>query len=136
MPIPRSRDMSFDPKTFLRTVTMTGEKSPGPVEAAPAPPADSLGVNTVTELVADLLAATELLAPDRLAAARGRAGGGSLAQALLDEGHAKPEGIARARARRLGLPVVDLNETRVSPDAAKLIELRVLKRVVAIPFAL
>jgi type IV pilus assembly protein PilB len=93
-------------------------------------------VNTVAELVADLLAATELLAPDRLAAARGRAGGGSLAQALLDEGHAKPEGIARARARRLGLPVVDLNETRVSPDAASLIELRVLKRVVAIPFAL
>jgi type IV pilus assembly protein PilB len=126
--------MSFDPKTFLRTVTLTGEKSQPPAEAAPA--ADAPGVNTVAELVADLLAATELLAPDRLAAARGRAGGGSLAQALLDEGHAKPEGIARARARRLGLPVVDLNETRVSPDAASLIELRVLKRVVAIPFAL
>jgi type IV pilus assembly protein PilB len=128
--------MSFDPKTFLRTVTLTGEPARPPAEPASTPATEAPAVNTVTELVADLLAATELLAPDRLAVARGRAGGGSLAQALLEEGHAKPEGIARARARRLGLPVVDLNETRVSPDAAALIELRVLKRVVAIPFAL
>jgi type IV pilus assembly protein PilB len=128
--------MSFDPKTSLRTVTLTGEPARPPDEPAATPVTEAPAVNTVAELVADLLAATELLAPDRLAAARGMAGGGSLAQALLEEGHAKPEGIARARARRLGLPVVDLNETRVSPDAAVLIELRVLKRVVAIPFAL
>jgi len=127
--------MSFDPKTFLRTVTLTGDgtKTPAPVPGSSA--ADAPGLNTVAELVADLLSATELLAPDRLAMARGRAGGGSLAQALIDEGHAKPEGIARALARRRGLPVVDLAETRVSPDAVGLIELRVLKRVVAIPFA-
>ena len=77
-----------------------------------------------------------MLAADRLAAARGRAGAGSFAQALIDEGHAKPEGIARALARRRGLPIVDLAETRVSPDALGMIELRVLKRVVAVPFAI
>ena len=127
--------MSFDPKTFLRTVTLTGDGTKAPA-AVPGPSAaDAPGLNTVAELVADLLSATELLAPDRLATARGRAGAGSLAQALIDEGHAKPEGIARALARRRGLPVVDLAETRVSPDAVGLIELRVLKRVVAIPFA-
>jgi type IV pilus assembly protein PilB len=125
--------MSFDPKTFLRTVALTGEPTRAP--ASPIAGGNAPGVNTVAELVADLLAATELLAPDRLASARGRAGGGSLAQALLDEGHAKSEGIARALARRHNLPVVDLTETRVSPDAAGLIELRVLKRVVAVPFA-
>jgi type IV pilus assembly protein PilB len=126
--------MSFDPKTFLRTVALTGEGTAPPVENGPA--AHAPGVNTVAELVADLLTATELLPADRLTAARGRAGGGSLAQALLDEGHAKAEGIARALARRHGLPAVDLADTRVSPDAAILVELRVLKRVVAVPFAL
>ena len=127
--------MSFDPKTFLRTVTLTGDATKAPAVAPGLSAADAPGLNTVAELVADLLSATELLAPDRLASARGRAGGGSLAQALIDEGHAKPEGIARALARRRGLPVVDLAETRVSPDAVGMIELRVLKRVVAIPFS-
>jgi len=131
--------MSFDPKTFLRTVTLTGDgtktPAPGGVSVG-SPAADAPGLNTVAELVADLLSATELLAADRIASARGRAGGGSLAEALLQDGHAKPEGIARAIARRRGLPVVDLAETRVSPDAATMIELRVLKRAVAVPFAL
>ena len=127
--------MSFDPKTFLRTVTLTGDGTKAPAPAPGLSAADAPGLNTVAELVADLLSATELLAPDRLATARGRAGGGSLAQALIDEGHAKPEGIARALARRRGLPVVDLAETRVSADAVGMIELRVLKRVIAIPFA-
>jgi type IV pilus assembly protein PilB len=126
--------MSFDPNTFLRTVTLTGENGASPADAGAGTHVP--GVNTVAELVADLLTATELLPADRLAAARGRAGGGSLAQALLDEGHAKPEGIARALARRHGLPSVDLGNTRVSPDAATLIELRVLQRVGAVPFAL
>jgi type IV pilus assembly protein PilB len=137
MPIPRTRDMSFDAKNFLRTVALTGDGAASPGDAAAtAAGASAPGVNTIAELVADLLSATDLLPADRLAAARGRAGGGSLAQALLDEGHAKPEGIARALARRHGMPVVDLSDTRVSPDAAALIELRVLQRVVAVPFAL
>jgi type IV pilus assembly protein PilB len=129
----KSDDMSFDPKSFLRTVTLSGEAPQAPPDR---PAAGTAAVNTIAELVADLLAATELLPADRLAAARGKAGGGSLAQALLDDGHARPEGIARAIARRHNLPVVDLAQTRVSPDAAALIELRVLKRVVAVPFAL
>ncbi len=104
--------MSFDPKTFLRTVALTGEGTASPAEAAQGTHAP--GVNTVAELVADLLTATELLPADRLAAARGRAGSGSLAQALLEEGHAKPEGIARALARRHGLPSVDLGGGRGS----------------------
>ena len=129
--------MSFDPKTFLRTVTLTGDGTKAPATGGVGPSAaDAPGLNTVAELVADLLSATELLAADRLAAARGRAGAGSFAQALIDEGHAKPEGIARALARRRGLPVVDLAATRVSPDALGMIELRVLKRVVAVPFAI
>ena len=121
--------MSIDPPGTLRTA-QTGEQTRA---FRPAEPPGT----TTAELVADLVAATELVAPDRLAAARGRVGpGGSLAQALLDEGLAQPDGIARALARRHNLPLVDLAETRVVPDAAQLIELRVLKRVAAIPYAL
>jgi type IV pilus assembly protein PilB len=128
--------MSFDPKTFLRTVTLTGDGTRTPDSLAGSAAADAPGLNTVAELVADLLAATELINPDRLAGARGRAGAGSLAQALVEEGQAKPTGIARSLARRHGLPMIDLAELRVSPDAVALIELRVLKRVVAVPYAL
>src|SRR5438034_6244888 len=133
MPIPHSREMSIDPKSALRTVSLgrLGARSPSEAGAA-----DSPSINAIAELVADLLSATHLIPADRLAAARGRAGGGSLAYALLDEGLAESEGIARSLARQHGLPLVNLAEQRVSPDAAKLVELRVLKRVGAIPFAL
>jgi type IV pilus assembly protein PilB len=93
------------------------------------------GFDTVADLVAELIAATGFVPPDRLAAARGRAGTGSLAQALLDEGFAKPEGIARSIARKHELDIVDLTEVRVSPDAAELIPLQTLRRVVAVPIA-
>jgi type IV pilus assembly protein PilB len=92
--------------------------------------------DTIADLVAELISATELLPPDRLAAVRGRAGTGTLAQALVDEGYAQSDGIARALARRYGLPYVDLGETRASPDAIELIPLRTLQRVVAVPVAL
>ena len=52
----------------------------------------------MAELVVDLLSATGLIAPDQLALVRGRAGHGSLAQAIVDEGVAPPEGIARSLA--------------------------------------
>ncbi len=94
------------------------------------------GFETLADLVAEVLLASDLLPRDRLSAARGRAGTGSLAQALLDEGIAQPEGIARSLARRHGLPYFDLSEQRVSPDAVELIPLRTLKRVVAIPVVL
>ena len=102
---------------------------------AAAPPPDEEGFETIADLVAELIASTELLPQDRLAAVRGRAGAGTLAQAIVDEGHAQSDGIARALARRHGLPFVDLAETRVSPEAVELIPLRTLQRVVAVPVA-
>jgi type IV pilus assembly protein PilB len=94
------------------------------------------GFDTIADLVAEVLLATDLLPRDRLAAARGRAGTGSLAQALADEGIAQPDGIARSLARRHGIPYLDLQEQRVSPDAVELIPLRTLRRAVAIPVVL
>ena len=84
----------------------------------PATPADgegSAGFETIGDLVADLVLAAELVPRDRLAAARGRAGAGSLAEALRDEGYAQPDGIARSLARRHDLPFIDLQSERVSP---------------------
>jgi hypothetical protein len=76
-------------------------RTPAENGGAPATGAapDEGGFDTIADLVAELVAATGLVPPDRLAAARGRAGTGSLAQALAAEGHAKPEGVARAVAR-------------------------------------
>jgi type IV pilus assembly protein PilB len=103
---------------------------------AAAPPPDEGGFETIADLVAALIASTELLPQDRLAAVRGRAGTGTLAQAIVDEGHAQSEGVARALARRHGFPFVDLSETRISPNAIEAIPLRTLQRVVAVPVAL
>ena len=44
--------------------------------------------------------------------------------------------MARALARRHGLPYIDLEEQRPSPGAMELIPLRTLQRVVAVPVAL
>ena len=119
--------MSAERAGKLRTVKVSGSEDAG-ADKAPAG-----GFDTFNDLVADLLAATELVSADRLASARGRAGTGSLAHALRDEGTATSNGVARALARQHGLPFVDLTEERVSPDAAELIPLRTLKRVIAIP---
>jgi type IV pilus assembly protein PilB len=94
-------------------------------------------VNEVAELVADLIESTGLVTPDRLAAVRGRVKqGGSFAQAIIDEGVATPEGLARTLASRFQLPFIDLPLTGVSEDAAKEIPVHVLERVVAVPYAL
>jgi type IV pilus assembly protein PilB len=93
-------------------------------------------VNELAELVADLLEATGLVPADRLAAARGRAGRGSLAQALIEEGLANGEGVARALAERHRLPFVDILAERASPDAIEQIPLPVLERAVALPYRL
>jgi type IV pilus assembly protein PilB len=91
----------------------------------------------VAELVVDLLAATGLVPPDRLALVRGRAQqGSSLSQAILDEGVATSEGIARSLATRFQLPLVDLAVNPVDDEAAKQVQLHVLERVVAIPYLL
>src|SRR5436190_1866978 len=109
-------------------------RTAGGPAAAPAAPA--YGVNEMAELVVDLLTATGLVPADRLALVRGRAAqGGSLAQALVDEGVASSEGIARLLAARHQLPLVDLALTGVSETATRSMPLHVLERVVAIPYA-
>jgi type IV pilus assembly protein PilB len=66
----------------------------------------------------------------------GRAGNGSLAEALVLEQLATSEGIARALARRHDLPFVDLHDVGVGVDTLDVIPVRVLARTVALPLAL
>ena len=115
----------------LRTVGNEG------LQSGAQPLGGGLRINAVAELVVDLLAATGLVAPDKLALVRGRAQqGGSLSQAILDEGVATSEGIARALATRFQLPLIDLAVNPVDDEAAKQVPLHVLERVVAIPYLL
>jgi type IV pilus assembly protein PilB len=94
-------------------------------------------VNAVAELVADLLAATNLLTEDKLNVVRGRAGqAGSLSKAIVDEGFAASEGVARMLAARHHMPLVDLPLIGVEKAAGDLVPLHVLERLVAIPYAL
>src|SRR5690348_14099667 len=120
-------DQEFDP-TVLRT----------PVPAAGglrAPLGADYGVDEGSELVVDLLAETQLVSPDQLALVRGRARQiGSVSRALVDEGVAQSEGIARMLAARHQLPLVDLAVTGVDEAAASIVPLHVLERVVAIPY--
>jgi type IV pilus assembly protein PilB len=96
----------------------------------------SFPVNEVAELVADLIESTGLVSGDRLAAVRGRVKqGGSFAQAVLDEGVASPEGIARTLASRFHLPFVDLPVKGVDDEAAKELPIHVMERVLAVPYA-
>src|SRR5581483_2379990 len=95
----------------LRTTPLIGTRSS---LGAPAP----FGVAESVELLVDLLGATGLVAADKLALARGRARQtGSLAGALVDEGIATSEGVARHHA-------------------VQTVPLHVLERVVAIPYEL
>jgi type IV pilus assembly protein PilB len=109
-------------------------------EAPPTTPegrgAVRFGVNDAAELVVDLLEATELVAPDTLALVRGRARQGrSIAQALVDEGVASGEAVARLLAARHQAPLVDLAATGVDNEATLAVPLHVLERVVALPYA-
>src|SRR3989440_10052524 len=115
-------------------------RRPAPAEGtagAPAtPPPGGPGVNELAELVSDLLAATGLVPADKLALVRGRAGqSGSIAQAIVDEGVASTEGIARMLAARHQLSLVDLPLTGVDAEAAEGVPLHVLERTRAIPYA-
>jgi type IV pilus assembly protein PilB len=94
------------------------------------------GVNESVELVIDLLAATKLVPEDKLALARGRAQQTrSLAAALVEEGVASSEGIAKMLAARHQLPLIDLAFEGVDQEAARELPLHVLERIGAIPFA-
>jgi len=120
----------------LRTAPGVGNETP-PVEGGVLRPGDVPAVNPMAELLADLLAATGLVPDDKLAMARGRAGsGGSLAQALVAEGVATQEGIARTLASRYQLPLIDLAKAGVDPTAAAQVPMHVLERVEAIPYAI
>src|SRR3954469_2083791 len=95
----------------------------------------AFGVNESVELVVDLLAATRLVPEDKLALARGRAQqAGSLATALIEEGVATSEGIARMLSATHQMPLIDLDLSGVEEEAVKEVPLHVLERVVAIPF--
>jgi type IV pilus assembly protein PilB len=97
----------------------------------------SFPVNELAELVADLIDATGLVSADKLALVRGRAKQGiPFSQAVLDEGVASPEGIARTLASRFQLPFVDLAVSGLEDEAAKELPLHVLERVVAVPYEL
>jgi type IV pilus assembly protein PilB len=123
-------DAERQPK--LRTVS----EAEGDAQENAAPLEPAFAVNPLAELVADVIEATGLLPPDKLAFARDKARSGSFAQALIDEGLAAGATIARSVASRHNLPVVDVVESGVSPEAAELIPLHVLERVGAIPYAL
>src|SRR3954466_5265659 len=101
-----------------------------------SPPAAFKGVNANAELVADLLAATGLLSEDKLNVVRGSAGQGSLAQAIVSEGYAASEGVARMLAALFHLPLVDLALSGVDEEAASAVPLHVLERLNAIPYEL
>jgi len=102
---------------------------------ASTPSTEAGGFETVADLVADLLEGTNLVSRDRLASARGRAGAGSIADAIRDEGLATAAGIARSLARLHDLPFVDLADERPTPDGAELIPIRTLQRAVAVPLS-
>src|SRR4029079_11341495 len=126
------RDMSDD--FTLRIAPGTGNDAPTE-PAAGLTPGERQPINEQAELLADLLAATGLLPADKLALARGRAGAsGSLAQALVDEGAARVDAIARTLAARYRLPLIDLGMIKVDPEASKLVPLHVLERSAAIPY--
>jgi type IV pilus assembly protein PilB len=101
-----------------------------------SPPPAFQSVNANAELVADLLAATGLLSEDKLNVVRGSAGKGSLAEAIVSEGYAASEGVARMLAARYHLPLVDLAVTGVNQEAANAVPLHVLERLTAIPYEL
>jgi type IV pilus assembly protein PilB len=136
--------VEFDDLPNLRGVPAEGEETSS-VRPTP-PPGAGISPNPVTQLVADLLETTGLVAPDRLAAARSRAGTGSIADALVDEGLAQPApesppaaatgSLGRIQADHSHLPTVDLAAEGVDKAAAQSIPTHVLERAVAIPYKL
>src|SRR3954452_20730781 len=115
----------------------TGAAPDASAESTAAEPLSTpYGVNEAVELVIDLLAATRLVPDDKLAMARGRAKHTrSLGDALVEEGVASSDGIARMLAERHQLPLVDLQILELDVKAAREVPLHVLERVVAVPYA-
>jgi type IV pilus assembly protein PilB len=123
-----------DLQQFLRRVGAEEEETPA---VTPEPhPGAGIEPNPITQLVADLLESTGLVPVDRLAQARARAGTGSLAQALVDEGIAESTGVARVAAEHSHLPLIDLQAEGIDRAASAAIPTHVLTRAVAVPYRL
>jgi type IV pilus assembly protein PilB len=124
-----------DHESELPQLRTTGDAPPATSPSAPL--GGEHPVNELAELVVDLLAATQLVPEDKLAVVKGRARQiGSIPQALVDEGVASSDAIARLISAQTQVPLVDLGLTPVDESAAKLIPLHVLERLIAIPYAL
>src|SRR5262245_18366740 len=110
-----------------------------PAEAAPAPArtlATPFGVDETSELLLDLLEATTLIDVGVMPELKARTASGTpVTQALIEEGAATSDGVARMLAVRHHLPVIDLPAVGVAVDAAQLIPVQTLERSVAIPYA-
>jgi type IV pilus assembly protein PilB len=106
--------------------------------AAPPLPSMSFPIGTgASELLADLIESTALAPADRLALVRGRTRQGeAFVEAIVAEGLASSEGVARMLAARHGLPLVDLHLIGVAAEASVLMPLHVLRRAAALPYRL
>jgi type IV pilus assembly protein PilB len=105
--------------------------------ATPSRSLAAFGADDTAEPLLDLLAQTALVEDDTLTVVRERVLAGTpLTQALVDEGVATSDGVARMLAVRHHLPVVDLHEVGVAVDAAQLIAVQTLERSVAVPYEL
>ena len=128
--------MTWSSPSRRRSAALTPGPEAANVDPGAAPP--PLGIeNGPAELVADLIEATRLVPLDRLALVRGLTRqGSSFADALVAEGLASSEGVARMLAARHRLPLVDLQPDRRSAEASVLVPLHVLRRAVALPYRL
>src|SRR5664280_715874 len=101
------------------------------------PLAGARQINELVELLGDLLEATGLVTPDKLAEARSDAGAsGSLVAALTEKGVIPAARVAEVRASHYHLPLISLGDEKISPDAVASIPIHVLERVVALPYKL
>ena len=125
--------MSITPTTSTQDSEIRGAPAAQPAQQLATP----FGVDETAGLVLDLLGYTELVVPDALALVRERAATGtSVTQALIEEGVANSDGVARMLAVRHHLQIVDLAAAGVAAGAAQLIPPQTLERAVAIPYAL
>ena len=114
------------PRLRTKAVETDGVDGPAPV-----------GGGESVDLLVDLLGATKLVPADKLARLDERARQtGSFARALVDEGIATSAGIAHRHAVQFRLPLIDFSTTEIDETAMLAIPLRVLERVVAIPYEL
>ena len=137
--------MEFDD---LQNLPGAGTNSEESSSVEPVHPPGAFAPNAVNELVADLLETTGLIPLDRLAGVRSAAVGGSVGQAIVDEGLAAPgvetpppspigaRGLRQVASDHSHLPQVDLNAEGVDKNAAGQIPTHVLERAVAIPYKL